>query len=330
MPKQNNSHRATTTMANNQKGPQRGPTPRTGRVNYTTVEEIPTREEVLAGTFLLNEHPIIILFDSGASHNFMSSTCAKKAKLSLVASGAPYVISTPGGQVDANWIVQKAPLELSGRIFSTNLIILSGQGIDVISGMSWMKLYKAVLDIASRLIHLDSPMYGKVILHLAVISRLKASLHHVAELKLEDIHVVQEFLEVFSDDLPRIPPEWAIEFKIELQPGTALIARAPYKMSPVELKELKFSYKACLMRSLSRTSTKDISKTAFTIRYGLFEYLVMSFGLTNASAHFMYLMNFVFMPELGKFVVVLIDDILIYSRSMEEHEEHLRIVLQRL
>jgi hypothetical protein len=61
------------------------------------VEEIPTGKEVLEGTFFLNEHPVIILFDSGASHNFMSSTCAKKEKLSLVASGAPYVISTLGG-----------------------------------------------------------------------------------------------------------------------------------------------------------------------------------------------------------------------------------------
>jgi hypothetical protein len=68
---------------------------------------------------------------------------------------------------------------------------------------------------------------------------------------------------------------------------------------------------------------EDIPKTAFTTRYGLFEYLVMSFGLTNALAHFMYLMNFVFMPELEKFVMGFIDDILIYSRSMEEHEEHL-------
>jgi hypothetical protein len=68
---------------------------------------------------------------------------------------------------------------------------------------------------------------------------------------------------------------------------------------------------------------EDIPKTAFTTRYGLFEYLVMSFGLTNALAHFMHLMNFVFMPELEKFVMVFIDDILIYSRSMEEHEEHL-------
>jgi hypothetical protein len=75
---------------------------------------------------------------------------------------------------------------------------------------------------------------------------------------------------------------------------------------------------------------EDIPKTAFTTRYGLFEYLIMSFGLTNAPAHFMYLLNSVFMPELDKFVMLFIDDILIYSRSMEEHEEHLRIVLQRL
>jgi hypothetical protein len=75
---------------------------------------------------------------------------------------------------------------------------------------------------------------------------------------------------------------------------------------------------------------EEIPKTAFTTRYGLYEYLVMSFGLMNAPAHFMYLMNSVFMPELDKFVVVFIDDILIYSRSMEEHEEHLRIILQRL
>jgi hypothetical protein len=74
--------------------------------------------------------------------------------------------------------------------------------------------------------------------------------------------------------------------------------------------------------------TKDIPKTAFTTRYGLFEYLVMSFELTNAPAHFMYLTNSVFMSELDKFVVVFIDDIVIYLRSMEEHEEHLRIVLQ--
>jgi hypothetical protein len=68
---------------------------------------------------------------------------------------------------------------------------------------------------------------------------------------------------------------------------------------------------------------KEIPKTLFTTRYGLFEYLVMSLGLTNALAHFMYLMNSIFIPELDKLVMVFIDDILIYLRSMEEHEEHL-------
>jgi hypothetical protein len=75
---------------------------------------------------------------------------------------------------------------------------------------------------------------------------------------------------------------------------------------------------------------EDVPKTAFSTRYGLYEYLVMSFGLTNAPAHFMYLMNSVFMLELDKFVVVFIDDILIYSKSEEDYTQHLRVILQRL
>ncbi|WVZ84470.1 hypothetical protein U9M48_031500 [Paspalum notatum var. saurae] len=79
-----------------------------------------------------------------------------------------------------------------------------------------------------------------------------------------------------------------------------------------------------------RSREEDIPKTAFSTRYGLYEYLVMSFGLTNAPAFFMYMMNSVFMNELDKFVVVFIDDILIYSKSEKEHEEHLKVVLTRL
>jgi hypothetical protein len=74
----------------------------------------------------------------------------------------------------------------------------------------------------------------------------------------------------------------------------------------------------------------DIPKTAFTTRYGLYEYTVMSFGLTNAPTYFMYLMNKAFMDYLDKFVVVFIDDMLIYSKTEEEHEEHLRLVLKKL
>jgi hypothetical protein len=399
LPKQSYSPRALAPVVNQQRGHQKGPAPQAGQVNYTIVEEISTGEEVLTGMFFINEHLVIILFDSGASHDFISSTCAKKAMLSTVTAEPLYVISTPGGRVDTDQIVRKAPLELVGRVFSNDLIILKGQGLDVILGMSWMKLHRAVLDIVGRLVHLDSPVYGKVILHLPAVSHIKTSLHHMVELKLEDIHVVREFPDVFPDDLPGMPSERAIEFKIELQPGTTPIFKAPYKMSPMEMKELKIQLQGLLGKGYIRLSTspwgfsvlfvekkdkelhlcvdyrslnavtiknkyplphidilfdqlaraqvfskidlrsgyhqikiraEDIPNTAFMMRYGLYEYLVMSFGLMNATAHFMYLMNSVFMPELDPFIVVFIDNILVYSKSMEEHEEHLRIVLQRL
>jgi hypothetical protein len=89
-------------------------------------------------------------------------------------------------------------------------------------------------------------VYGKVTLHLPLISRIKASLHHVVEKKMEEIHVVREFLDVFSDDLLGMPPERAIEFKIELQPGTTPIAKSLYRMTPVKLAELKLQLKDLL------------------------------------------------------------------------------------
>jgi hypothetical protein len=84
-----------------------------------------------------------------------------------------------------------------------------------------------------------------------------------------------------------------------------------------------FKVDLCLSYHQIKIHPEDVPKTTFSIRYGLHEYLVMSFGLTNTPAHFMYLMNSVFMPELHKFVVAFIDDMLIYSKSKEEHAQHL-------
>jgi hypothetical protein len=126
------------------------------------LEEIPLGEEVLAGTFFLYEHPIIILFDSRASYDFLCLAYARKAGLTLCTTQVPYSISTFGGRVVANQMACKIALELVGRVFSIALIILEGQGIDVIPGMNWMKMYRAMLDIFARLVHLNSPIYGKV------------------------------------------------------------------------------------------------------------------------------------------------------------------------
>jgi hypothetical protein len=162
------------------------------------VEEIPMGKEVLMGTFFLNEHPVIIMFDFRALHDFISSTCTERARLTLVVSGVPYVISTPEGWVDTNRIAQKELLELSGRVISINLILLSGHGVDVILGMRWMKLDKVVLDITVRVVHMYSPVHGKVTLHLLAVTHIKDRLHHVVERRLEDIPVVREFPDVTS------------------------------------------------------------------------------------------------------------------------------------
>jgi hypothetical protein len=114
----------------------------------------------------------------------MSSICAKKAKLSLMASGTPYMITTSGGQVDADRLVRRALLDLAGREFETDIIVLNSQGLDVILRMSWMKWHKATMDISARLVNLNSPIYGKVTLHLPAVSCIKAFLHHVVELRV--------------------------------------------------------------------------------------------------------------------------------------------------
>jgi hypothetical protein len=349
--------------------------------------------------FALNGQPVVILFDFGATHDFISRACTQKQQLDIQHSDTPYLISTPRGKMATKHIVRKPHLELGKKVFKVCLIILDWQGIDVILRMGWMRRHKAILDTTAQVVHLESPVHGSTALRLSLSSVAPPSVHHIAAQNLEDISVACEFLDVFPEDLPGLPPNWDVEFTIELQPGTAPISRWPYKMTPKELAEMKVQLKELLDKGYIHPSSspwgcpalfvkkkdqslrlcvdyqplnaitiknkyplprinilfdqlagakvfskvdlhssyhqikirpKDIPKIAFSIRYGLYEYLVMSFGLTNAPPHFMYLMNSVFMSELDKFVVVFIDDILVYSKNEEKHEQHLRVILQRL
>ncbi|GKB91339.1 putative reverse transcriptase domain-containing protein [Tanacetum coccineum] len=211
--------------------------------------------------------------------------------------------------------------------------------------------------------------------------------------------IVRDFPEVFPKDLPRLPLPQQVEFQIELVPGVAPVARAPYRLAPLEMQELSNqlqeltdkgfirpslspwgalvlfvkkkdgSFRMCIdYRELNKLTVKnryplpriddlfdqlqgssvyskidlrsgyhqlrvreeDIPKTAFRTRYGHYEFQVMPFGLTNAPAVFMDLINRVCRPYLDKFVIVFIDDILIYSKCKEEHEKHLKQILELL
>jgi hypothetical protein len=220
-------------------GPQKVAIVKIGHVNYTTMEGIPEGEPVLAGTFFLNDHSAIVLFDSGATHNFVSKACTQKCNLVIEPISAPYMISTPGGQTVTKQVVMNPPLNLKGRIYKICLIVLDGEGIAVILGMSWMRRHQTLLDTAARVVHLDSLEHGSVTLQLASTPVPAVSAHRTVAKNLEDILVACKFPNVFSEDLPDMPLDQDIEFTIELQSGTIPISRRSYKMMPKELAELK-------------------------------------------------------------------------------------------
>ncbi|GJZ62702.1 putative reverse transcriptase domain-containing protein, partial [Tanacetum coccineum] len=167
------------------------------------------------------------------------------------------------------------------------------------------------------------------------------------EKRLEDVPTVWDFTKVFPEDLPGLPPTRQVEFQIDLVAGAAPVARAPYRLAPSELQELYTQLIDDLFDQLQgsrvyskidlrsgyhqlRVQEEYIPKTTFRTRYGHYEFQVMPFGLTNTLTVFMDLMNRVCKPYMDKFVIVFIDDILIYSKNKKEHEEHLRLILRLL
>ncbi|XP_073307193.1 uncharacterized protein [Primulina huaijiensis] len=384
------------TAANQAAGPNKGTGPNTGanpnkpkegkpnaRVFAMTKEEVDDANEVVSCTILIQKVPTYALFDCGATHSFMSKRFTKKLGLKPESLAEPFRIATPTSKtIETHEIHRDCIISIGNHTFSADLIQLVMADFDIILGMDWLARNNAIVDCKGKRVKLRTPNQKEIVYHgkskerksllstsqtwkamksgediyLAMVSEVQGEV----ELKIEDIPIVCEFPDVFPEKLPGAVPDREVEFEINLVPGAAPISKAPYRMAPTELKELKEQLQELLDKKQIRPNVspwgapvlfgaavfskldlktryhklkvraEDITKTAFRTRYGHYEFTVMPFGLTNAPAAFTDLMNRVFKPFLDQFIVVFIDDILVYSSNERDHEEHLRIALQTL
>ncbi|GKB87782.1 putative reverse transcriptase domain-containing protein [Tanacetum coccineum] len=342
--------------------------------------------------FLLNNRYARVLFDSGSDKSFVNTSFSHLIDIKPVRLNTSYEVELADGKiVSTNIVLRGCTLNLINHLFEIDLIPIELGTFDIVIRMDWLVERDAVIVCGKKEVHI--PVKNDVLVvkgnegvsRLKVISCIKARkyvekvsqlfLAHVtekepSEKRLQDVHVICDFLEVFPDDLPGLPPPRQVKFKIELVLGAAPVVRVPYRLTSSEIKELSdqlkelsekgfirlssppwgapllfvkkkdgsfrmcINYCSCVYSKINLRSgyhqlcirEDDIPITVFQTRYGHYELQVMPFGLTNVAV-FMDLMNQVCKPYLNKFVIVFIDDILIYSKSKEEHEEHLKIIL---
>ncbi|GJR29448.1 putative reverse transcriptase domain-containing protein [Tanacetum coccineum] len=231
----------------------------------------------------------------------------RRGKLARIRTFDEWMIEIASGQlVEIDKVIKGCKLEIEGHVFDVDLIPFGHGSFDVIIGERPKEKLRPLMSAKT------------------------------SDKNQEEIVVVRDFSKVFSDYLPGLPPIQEIEFQIKLIPGATQVAKYPYRLAPSKLEDLSGQLKKLQDKDLRsgyhklRVHKDDIPKTAFRTRYGHFEFNVMHFGLTNAPTIFMDLMNRVCRPYLDKLVIVFIDDILIYSKTQEEHVGHLRLVLELL
>ncbi|XP_052734270.1 uncharacterized protein LOC128196752 [Vigna angularis] len=387
-----------------------------GRVYAMTGSEAVNSGNLIISNCLLFGVTCVVLFDSGATHSFISEACVEKLSMPIEELDFDLVVSTPAsGLVKTSSMCVRCPIVVEGHQFKVNLICLPLQGLEVILGMDWLSTNRILIDCGSKkLLFPDKDKFmplsigvlrqdllegASCFLVLSHIEATQVSHHAAQESQSENLAVVNDFLDVFPEEVPGLPPPREVEFSIDLVSGAGPVSIAPYRMAPAELVELKKQIEDLLEKQFIRPSASpwgapvllvkkkdggsrlcvdyrqlnkltiknkyplpriddlmdqlhgatvfskidlrsgyhqilvkadDVQKTAFRSRYGHYEYVVMPFGVTNAPAIFMDYMNRIFRPFLDKFVVVFIDDILVYSKTREEHEDHLRAVLEVL
>jgi hypothetical protein len=225
-----------------------------GQIYYTQVATTPDGEPVMMGTFLVANHPALILFDSGASHTFISKKFVEQHCIPYHESREGFKIHSPGGQLFTKEVAYQVPVTLAGWDFPTNMIVLKGQDIDVILGMNWLAQHKATLNTDQRTIRL-SHNQEEILLSIPIPAKTTSRIYEAIIPEIKDILVVCEFPNVFPEDLPGLPPERDVEFVIKLKPGTTPISRRSYRMPPNELAELKIQLQDLLEKGFIRPSS---------------------------------------------------------------------------
>jgi hypothetical protein len=215
-----------------------------GRLNHLEAEAVQETPGMIVGMFPVDSHIAEVLFDTGATHSFITSSWVEAHNLPMTTMSTPIQIDSAGGRVRADSVCLNVSVEIRGIEFTANLIVMGTQGIDVILGMNWLDKYQAIVSCDKRTIKLMSPLGEEVVTELVPPEPRKGSCHQMAidsseAHPLETIKVVSEFSDVFPKDLPSMPPERKVEFAIELLPGNAPISKRAYKVSGPELVELK-------------------------------------------------------------------------------------------
>jgi hypothetical protein len=205
------------------------------RVNQISAEPATDDSNTVIGTFLINFMPASILFDSGASHSFISARYVNSHSLPLIIIHKPMVVITPNGPYEATFMSHKIDITIMGRQFWAMPIMLEESSIDLILGMNWLTRWDAVIHCARRTIELTSPDGDRFEVAVTLSSSTKPAIYQLGgKFEGNHIRVVREFPDVFPEELPGMPPDRDVEFVIDLLPGTAPISKRPYRMSVEE------------------------------------------------------------------------------------------------
>ncbi|GJR72229.1 putative reverse transcriptase domain-containing protein [Tanacetum coccineum] len=296
---------------------------------------------VITGTFLLNDRYASILFDTSADRSFISTTFSSLIDITPTTLDHYYDVELAYGKIiRINTIIQGCTLNFLDHPFNINLMPVELGSFDVIIGHNVFLAYVTTKETEDK----------------------------SGEKRLEDVPIVRDFPEVFPEDLSGLPPTRQVEFQIDLMPGAAPVARAPYRLAPSEMKELSEQLQELSDKGFIRHSSspwgapvlfvkkkdgsfrmcidyRELNKLTMKNRYPFpriddsFDQLQGSSVYSKSGYHKLRVRERIFRrrhlglvckPYLDKFVIVFIDDILIYSKNKKEHEEHLKAILELL